>query len=142
MASKIEALVRNFLRTDGDALYLVPGEKIFMLKGTSRQVVGREPLSEDSFRAVAGELAPGKALEALVEQKFRTQLKCDAQTPAVDILFGKSGQGPALMIRKAPEPEPDEAAYYATPAPIVDPSEQPPAPPGPGEAPRPAAAPR
>ena len=42
MPSKVAALVRNFLGAESDALCLVPGEKLFLMKGVSKVVVGRE----------------------------------------------------------------------------------------------------
>ena len=101
MASKIEALVRNFLKTDGEALYLVPGEKIFLLKGTSKVIVGREPLSEESFRAVAGELVPGAPVESLAAMRHRIPFRLDEATETVEIQFGRSGESTAIMIGRA-----------------------------------------
>ncbi|MEO6323702.1 MAG: type IV pilus twitching motility protein PilT [Thermoanaerobaculia bacterium] len=101
MASKIEALVRNFLKTDGDALYLVPGEKIFLMKGASKVIVGREPLGEESFRAVAGELVPGAPVESLSAMRHRVPFRLDEATEPVDIQFGRSGEATAIMISRA-----------------------------------------
>ena len=55
MSSKVAALVKNFFNTDADALCLVPGEKLYLMRGITKTVVGREVLSEESFRAVAAE---------------------------------------------------------------------------------------
>lgn len=143
MPSKVEALVRNFLRTDGDALYLVPGERIFMIKGTAKAVVGREGLSEESFRAVGAELAPGERIETLVESRRVIPFQVDAASPSVEILFGRSAASLAIMIRRAraagpsvepgpgPEPEPEAEPYaaYGTAAPLPPPEAVAPLPP-------------
>lgn len=111
MPSKTEALVRNFLKTDGDALYLVPGEKIFLVKGTNKIVVGRENLSDESFRAVSAELVPGAPAESLAAMKHRTPFRVDESSEPVEIQFGRSGSSVAIMIcrvrTQAPEPEPE-----------------------------------
>src|SRR5256885_13382337 len=101
MISKIEALVRNFLRADADALYLVPGEKIFLMRGSSRAVVGRENLSEESFRGVAGELVPGGPVETLAQMRHKGIYRVDDTLEPVEIQFGRSGTSAAIMITRA-----------------------------------------
>ena len=119
MASKVEALVRNFLKTDGDALYLVPGERIFLLKGTNKVVVGRENLTEESCRTVGAELAPGEPFEAMVEARRKIPFKADPSLDTVEVLFGRSGSSNAIMIRRQQQaaPLPQDEAPYEPPAP-------------------------
>ena len=45
MAARIDLLVASLLQTEGEALYIIPGERLFMTRGTSRVFVGREPVS-------------------------------------------------------------------------------------------------
>ena len=54
-----------------------PGEKIFLMRGTGRAVVGRENLSEESFRGVAGELVPGGPVETLAQMRHRIVYRID-----------------------------------------------------------------
>ena len=71
MASRVDLLVANLLQTTGDALYIVPGEKLFMTRGDVRAVVGREPVGVESFRAVVAELVPGSTPEELAVARHR-----------------------------------------------------------------------
>lgn len=117
MGAKLDALVRSFLRSDGDALYLVPGERIFMMKGTGRAVVGREPLSAESFEAVAGELVPGQTSADLAEKRHRMEYQLDPTSGFVDLQFGFIKAHPSLVISRLPSPEAIEQARLATQAP-------------------------
>ncbi len=133
MPSKVEALVRNYLRTDADALFLVPGERMFLMKGVQRAVVGREPLSLDSFLAVSDELAPGEAPEALAQRHFRVPLRLDAASQPVEVRFGTSGSSASIMIARAASvraeagasPEPLPPAPQPEPAPPREPARSP-----------------
>jgi twitching motility protein PilT len=98
VASKVAALVRNFLQTDGDALYLVAGEKIFITRGTARTVAGREVVSDDLFRAVVDELVPGIPAETLAQKRSRLPYVADSGLPPVEIHFAVLGGAPAMMI--------------------------------------------
>src|SRR5262245_46479885 len=98
MASKVEALVRSFLKTDGDALCLVLGERMYLKRGASNSVVGREPLSQESFRAIADELAPGDLLESLVETSYKVPFRLDDQSETVQIDFSGTPDVPAMTI--------------------------------------------
>ncbi len=100
MGSKVEALVRTFLRSDADALYLVPGERIFMMRGTGKAVVGREPLSEDSLQAVVTELVPGTPSRLLSEAAHRLTFRPDPATDPVEVTFGFVQGFPALMMAR------------------------------------------
>jgi twitching motility protein PilT len=102
MASRIEALVRNFLKTDGETLCLVPGEKIFILRGGSKATVGREKLSEESFRAVAHELAPGRSVSSLCEKKHRTPFSPDPSAEPVEVVFDHFEGRESLAIHRHP----------------------------------------
>jgi len=120
--SKVEALVRNFLRTDADALYLVPGERMYLMRGNARTVVGREGLSEDSFRAVAGELVPGGPVETLTQLRHRMTFRTDETQPLVDIQFDRLGNQPAIVITRAKPEEPAPAPrVFALPPPAPPP---------------------
>lgn len=121
MARNVEALVRNFLKTSGDALYLVPGERIFLIRGTQKVVVGREEVSDDSFRAVAAELAPGTPVESLADQRLRVPYRLDETSDPVEIVFGRSGGAFALMITRARPGEPSSAPA-AAPVPVEVPT--------------------
>ncbi|MCG3193431.1 MAG: PilT/PilU family type 4a pilus ATPase [Thermoanaerobaculia bacterium] len=101
MGSKIESLVRSFLRSDADGLYLVPGEKIFMMKGLGRAIVGREPLSDDSLQAVSFELVPSTPMHVLSESEYRLTYRPDPASDAVEVTFGLVSAKPALMISRA-----------------------------------------
>jgi len=126
LISKIEALVRNFLRTSADALYLVPGEKIFLMRGAQRTVVGRENLSDESFRGVAGELVPGGPIETLAQMGHKVSYRVDDTLPPVQIQFGRSGASAAMMIRRA---RASELASMAEPAAVPEVEAPPPEPP-------------
>lgn len=117
MASKVAALVRNFLQTDGDALYLVAGEKIFVMKGTARTVAGREVVSEASFRAVVDELVPGVPAETLAEKRNRLPYVAGPGLPAVEIHFATLGGAPAMMILRPGRGGAGEAPRTPAPAP-------------------------
>lgn len=117
MGAKLDALVRSFLRSDGDALYLVPGERIFMMKGTARAVVGREPLSEDSFVAVASELVPGQGGADLAEKRHRMEYQVDPTSGFVDLQFGYIKGRPSLLISRLPSQESVDQARLTAQAP-------------------------
>ncbi len=123
MANRVEALVRNFLGTDGETLYLVPGEKIFILRSGAKVTVGREKLSEESFRAVAHELAPGRSVGSLCEKKHRTPYSPDPSAEPVEVAFGRFEGRESLAIHRHPA----GATPVASGAPRL-------VPPGPGEA--------
>ena len=144
MASKVSGLVRNFLQTDGDALYLVAGEKIFVTRGTTKAVAGREIVSEELFRAVVDELVPGVSAATLAQKRSRLPYVAGAGLPPVEIHFAIVGGAPALMIVRpgrgpggevvrppTPEPRPPEvleappSIVTAEPAPPVPASEPP-----------------
>jgi twitching motility protein PilT len=125
MASKVEALVRSFLKTDGDALCLVLGERMFLKRGATNSIVGREALSQESFRAIADELAPGDLLESLVETSFKVPFRLDDQSEPVQIDFSGTTDAPVMTIVRtrtvpraaAPAPAPDTAASLPRTAP-------------------------
>lgn len=121
MASKVAALVRNFLQTEGDALYLVAGEKIFITRGTSRNVAGREVVSEASFRAVVDELVPGVPPETLAQKRSRLPYVAGTGLPPVEIHFALLGGAPAMMIVRPGRGPGGEAPR--TPVPEVRPAE-------------------
>lgn len=138
MASKVAALVRNFLQTEADALYLLAGERIFITRGTARTVAGREVVSEESFRAVVDELVPGVAAEALARKRSRLPYVAGVGLPAVEIHFATIGGVPAMMVvrpgrgpgveaPKATAPSDGVPEVPDTPAPVVDSSAVPPA---------------
>lgn len=98
MTARVAALVRNFLQTDGDALYLVAGEKIFITRGTTRTVAGREIVSEDAFRAVVEELVPGVSAEVLAQNRSCLPYAAEEGLAPVEIHFSTVGGTPALMV--------------------------------------------
>ena len=91
MASRVDLLVANLLQTSGDALYIVPGERLFMTRGDVRAVVGREPVGEESFRAVVEELVPGSVAEELSRARHRLAWEIGPDVEAVEIRFGQHG---------------------------------------------------
>jgi len=101
MASKVEALVRSFLKTDGEALCLVLGERMYLKRGGSSTVVGREPLSQESFRAIADELSPGDMLESLVETAYKAPFRLDEAAEPVQIDFSGTPDAPVMTIVRA-----------------------------------------
>ena len=117
MASKVAALVRNFLQTDGDALYLVPGEKIFISRGTAKAVAGREVVSEESFRAVVDELIPGVPAETLAQKRNRVPYVAGPGLSPVEIHFATVGGSPAMMIVRPGRGPAGEAPRTPTPVP-------------------------
>ena len=117
MASKVAGLVRNFLQTDGDALYLVAGEKIFVTRGTTRAVAGREIVSDELFRAVVDELVPGVPAATLAQKRSRLPYVAGAGLPPVEIHFAIVGGAPALMIVRPGRGPGGEAPRLPTPAP-------------------------
>ncbi len=121
MASRVEALVRNFLRTDGESLSLVPGEKIFILRGGSKVTVGREILSEESFRAVAREVAPGQSVSALFGAEYRTLYSPDPSSDPVEVIFGLYEGRESLSIVRRPAGSPAAAPGAPGPA-LVEPA--------------------
>ena len=145
MASKVAALVRNFLQTEGDALYLVAGEKIFITRGTARNVAGREVVSEASFRAVVDELVPGVPPETLAQKRSRLPYVAGTGLPPVEIHFALLGGAPAMMIVRpghgpggeaprtpVPESRPAEALAAAAGEADMPPAASPAPPPGAG----------
>ncbi len=110
MASRIDLLVANLLQTEGEALYIIPGDRLFMTRGTSRAFVGREPVSVESFHAVVAEVAPGQSPEELARSRHRIPLSPGAGKESVEIRFGLLGGKAGIMIcrpaRMAPSPEP------------------------------------
>src|SRR5207247_5445380 len=113
-----------FLKTDGDALCLVLGERLALKRGAAKTPVGREPLSEETFRAIADELAPGELLESLVETRFRLAFQLDDLTETVEVEFGDSGAQPAIsivrsrpLVAETPVADRRAAAAPAAPAP-------------------------
>lgn len=117
MTARVAALVRNFLQTDGDALYLVAGEKIFITRGTTRTVAGREIVSEDAFRAVVEELVPGVSAEVLAQNRSCLPYSAEEGLAPVEIHFSTVGGTPALMIvRIGTGPRSDSPAIPAASA--------------------------
>ena len=98
MASRIDLLVANLLQTEGEALYIIPGERLFMTRGTSRVFVGREPVSVESFRAVVAEVAPGKAADELARTRVRIPMNLGPGRESVEIRFGLLGGQAGIMI--------------------------------------------
>ncbi len=98
MASRVDLLVANLLQTTGDALYIVPGEKLFMTRGDVRAVVGREPVGVESFRAVVAELVPGSTPEELAVARHRMPWPTGPGKDPVEIRFGQVGAMPAVML--------------------------------------------
>jgi twitching motility protein PilT len=98
MASRVDLLVANLLQTTGDALYIVPGEKLFMTRGDVRAVVGREPVGVESFRAVVAELVPGSSPEELAASRHRMPWPTGPGKDQVEIRFGQVGAMPAVML--------------------------------------------
>ncbi|MHB8798872.1 MAG: type IV pilus twitching motility protein PilT [Thermoanaerobaculia bacterium] len=129
MASRVDLLVANLLQTTGDALYIVPGEKLFMTRGDVRAVVGREPVGVESFRAVVAELVPGSTPEELAASRHRMPWPTGPGKDAVEIRFGQMGAMPAVMLCR-----PDRMSasavrrprHGAPPASLVDVPEAPP----------------
>ncbi len=111
MASRIDLLVANLLQTEGEALYIIPGERLFMTRGTSRAFVGREPVSVESFHAVVAEVAPGQMPEELARTRHRVPMNPGTGQESVEIRFGLLGGKAGIMIcrpaRMAPSPEPE-----------------------------------
>ena len=134
MASRIDFLLANFLQTEGEALYIVPGERMFMTRGAVRAVVGREPVGADSFRAVVAEVAPGQAPETLARARHRVPSERGPGTEPIEVRFGFVGASPALAIcrtaRMSAEthfsPEGAAAAPAPAPAPVPAPGPAPP----------------
>jgi twitching motility protein PilT len=134
MPSRIDILLANLLQTEGEALYIVPGERMFMTRGAVRAVVGREPVGVDSFRAVAAEVAPGQAPEALARARHRVRAEIGPGTEPIEVRFGFVGVSPALAICRTARmtadthftPEGALAAPAAAPAPIPAPAPAPP----------------
>src|SRR5262245_8565294 len=105
MASKVDSLVRNFLRTDADSLCLVVGETLYVERGETRSTVGREALSESSFRAIADELSPGDLMESLVDTAFSSEYRSDEESEPVTIQFCmKDGRHAMTVVRVNPLP--------------------------------------
>jgi twitching motility protein PilT len=96
--SKVEALVRSFLQTDGDALYLVPRERLYLMHGQTRTVVGREPLSEETFFAVIAELRPGANPATLAEERARIPVRIHPDSEPVEVRFGMVQGRVAMMV--------------------------------------------
>jgi Tfp pilus assembly pilus retraction ATPase PilT len=135
VTSRVGALVRSFLQTDGDALYLVAGEKIFITRGTTRTVAGREVVSEEAFRVVAEEIVPGVPSELLAQKRNRIPYLAGEGLPPVEIHFATVAGRPAMMIVRTgrgpggEEPQVPAARETETPvAPAAVPGESPAAP--------------
>jgi len=160
MSSRIDLLVANLLHTEGEALYIVPGERMFMTRGPSRAIVGREPVGMDSFRAVVAEVSPGRVAEDLARARHRIPVELGPGMEPIEIRFGFYGSQPALLIWRttklsmaphlSPEPRMPAASAPATspahwpvaapsltPAPAVVAPPSPAAPPAPMPTPEP-----
>lgn len=116
MASKVAALVRNFLQTDADALYVVAGEKIFITRGTVKAIAGREVVSVELFRAVVEELVPGVSPETLVQKRRSLPYVAGPGLPRVEIRFALVNGAPAMMIVRGAFGPVEEAAPAPAPA--------------------------
>jgi Tfp pilus assembly pilus retraction ATPase PilT len=139
MASKVAALVRNFLQTDADALYLVAGEKIFITRGTARAVAGREVVSAELFQAVVDELVPGVPPETLVQKRSSLPYVAGPGLAPVEIRFALVNGASAMMFvreargsgvggprtpvppRRTPTPVPAPSEVLEAPASLVEP---------------------
>lgn len=126
VSSRAGALVRSFLQTDGEALYLVAGEKIFITRGTARTVAGREVVSDEAFRVVVEELVPGVPPEVLAQKRDRLPFQAGEGLAPVEIQFSTVGGRPAMMILRkgtgpgGDEPEPPEPRPREVPAASVE----------------------
>jgi twitching motility protein PilT len=126
VAARIDLLVASLLQTEGEALYIIPGERLFMTRGTSRVFVGREPVSVESFRTVVAEVAPGKEADELARTRVRVPMQLGPGMETVEIRFGLLGGQAGLMICRparmasspAPAPEP-EAELESEAAPVT-----------------------
>ncbi len=128
--SKVEALVRSFLQTDGDALYLVPREKLYLTHGHTRTVVGREPLSDETFLAVVAELRPGAIPAALAEERARIPVLIHPDSEPVEVRFGMVQGRVALMVARVRQPGATAPVSPVSPvAPVAPVSPLPPPPP-------------
>jgi twitching motility protein PilT len=139
MASRIDILLANLLQTEGEALYIVPGERMFMTRGAVRAVVGREPVGADSFRAVAAEVAPGQAPEALARARHRVPAQLGPETEPIEVRFGFVGASPALAICRTSRMSAD--THFSPEGAPAAPAAAPVAAPAPAPAPIPAPAP-
>jgi hypothetical protein len=107
MAIKIEALISGFLQTGGQALYLVPGEPIYMIRDGQRVQVGRDALGLGVFKAAAARIAPGDATE-LARCRHKTVFEPPHLAPT-EVCFHLRGARPALMFRRLGGSAPDPA---------------------------------
>jgi twitching motility protein PilT len=130
--SKVEALVWSFLHTDGDSLYLLPHERLYLMKGQERVPIGREPLTEETFFAVIAELRPGADPTALAKERTRIPVQIRPDLEPVEIRFGMTRGRPAMMVARMRRPGAaeglDASSTGRIAAPVSPPSSAPSAP--------------
>jgi twitching motility protein PilT len=95
--SKLTPLLEAMQRAGAEEMHLLPGEKIYVLRGGERLDVGREPVSPASLEGLAAELAPpgtsGEPLTVAVSHggtAFRVEVE---RGPAGLVILIRRGDG-------------------------------------------------
>src|SRR4029079_19684727 len=104
-------------KTDGEALCLVVGERLYLRRAGGKTIVGRETLSFESFKAIGHRLATGALVDSLVESGHRVPFQLDEGSETVIVEFGTTGTASSMTVERAADvaesPAPQAAAFGA-----------------------------
>jgi len=120
--SRLAPLLDALRKSDAESMYLVPAEKIFVLRGGQKQYVGREALAPATTLALAGEMVPEDALPGPGAEPKR--LRVSQEGDAFDVWIRRTGSGLEIRLNKALEdaPAPLPPPAPAPVRPVVDPA--------------------
>lgn len=104
----LESLVQKFLRSPGEALFVIPNQKLVVLQGGTTQEIGREPISGEIFRTILDAVVPGSVFEDLVDQRHKIPYDLPDTEP-LEIRFGKISGASVLMIWRLNPPSARQA---------------------------------
>jgi len=145
---RMEPLMEALVRSDAQEMRLMPGEKIFVVKGGQKSIVGREPISQGTLLQMATQSLKPFQLSSLDVKPHSVEREHVGET--FEIEFTRPNGAIEVTIRRAateavdaaptPTPTPPPAARPPEPAPVV--AKTPPSAPAPAApTPPPAASP-
>ncbi len=126
--TKVEPVLRRFLQMDAQALVLTPGERMYVMRGGEKLVVGKDPIKVELFQSVAAELGAGKSVDELIKTRAKIPVEVAGLDPT-EAMFVTQAGAPTLMFRRVSRPSaPDFAMPTDLGAPEPPPEPAPPVP--------------
>ena len=131
---RMEPLMEALLKSDGEEMYLEPGERVYVLKAGERSVVGREPISPSALLQMATQsLKPFQLSELdqkthMVEREHANEtfnVEFNRPNGAIVVTIKRNGANgaaaaaPTPAAPRAPAAPPVSSPPPAAPAPIA-----------------------